>query len=180
MNSPHTPAFAAALGHPGFVAALGPPGLAAALGPPEGAAARGAPRGALRHRLAPVAALCAALCCAPPAAAGDTTLAAQLARWSAQAGAPGDAGRGAAFFTRTHGRDGSCASCHGERPVRPGRHASTGKAIDPLAPAANPSAFTDSARVDKWFRRNCRDVLGRECSPGEKADVLAWLATLEP
>ena len=29
----------------------------------------------------------------------------------------------------------------------------------PLAPAANPKAFTDTARVDKWFRRNCNDVL---------------------
>jgi hypothetical protein len=127
---------------------------------------------------ASIAALCLALTCAPAIAAGDTTLAAQLDRWSVQAGAPGDASRGAAFFARTHGREWSCASCHGERPAQPGRHASTGKAIDPLAPAANPSAFTDAAKVDKWFRRNCRDVLGRECSAGEKADVLAWLATV--
>lgn len=132
-------------------------------------------------RTVPVA-LCAllwaALSTAPPALAGDTTPAAQLARWSAQAGAAGDAQRGGAFFTRTHGREWSCASCHGERPSVPGRHAATGKAIDPLAPSANPGAFTDTAKVDKWFRRNCRDVLGRECTPSEKADVIAWLATV--
>jgi hypothetical protein len=45
----------------------------------------------------------------------------------------------------------------------------------PLAPAFNPERFTDTAKVDKWFRRNCNDVLKRECTPVEKADVLAWL-----
>jgi Domain of unknown function (DUF1924) len=44
---------------------------------------------------------------------------------------------------------------------------------------ANPKAFTDSAKVDKWFRRNCKDVLARECSAGEKADVLAYLNSLK-
>ncbi|HEX7384701.1 MAG TPA: DUF1924 domain-containing protein, partial [Burkholderiaceae bacterium] len=32
----------------------------------------------------------------------------------------------------------------------------------------------------KWFRRNCGDVLGRECTADEKADIVAWLATLKP
>jgi hypothetical protein len=60
------------------------------------------------------------------------------------------------------------------------KHASTGKAIDPLAPAANPDAFTDAARVDKWFRRNCKDVLSRECTAAEKSDVVAFLLALKP
>jgi hypothetical protein len=63
-------------------------------------------------------------------------------------------------------------------PTADGRHAVTAKPIAPLAPAANPKVFTDSARVDKWFRRNCKDVLSRECSPQEKADVLAYLTRL--
>jgi hypothetical protein len=29
--------------------------------------------------------------------------------------------------------------------------------------------------VEKWFRRNCNDVLGRTCTPSEKADVMAYL-----
>jgi len=68
---------------------------------------------------------------------------------------------------------------------RPGRHtgqckhANTGKLIAPLAPAFNPKAFTDTAKVDKWFKRNCNDVLSRECSAGEKADVLAYLNSLK-
>ena len=67
----------------------------------------------------------------------------------------------------------------GTPPTATGKHASTGKAIDPLAPAFNPKAFTDAARVEKWFRRNCKDVLARECSAAEKADVLAYLAGLK-
>jgi hypothetical protein len=49
-----------------------------------------------------------------------------------------------------------------------------------MAPAVNPRVFTDTAKVDKWFRRNCRDVLQRECSAGEKADVLTYLIGLKP
>lgn len=112
--------------------------------------------------------------------AGDTSPAEQLSHWSAQAGTPGNADRGRTFFNNRHGAEWSCASCHGTPPTAQGKHASTGKAITPLAPAFNPKAFTDSAKVDKWFRRNCKDVLSRECSAGEKADVLAYLNSLKP
>lgn len=111
--------------------------------------------------------------------AADTTIDQQLAQWSAQAGAPGNAVRGQSFFSSRHGGEWSCSSCHGTPPTATGKHASTGKAIDPLAPAFNPKAFTDAARVEKWFRRNCKDVLARECSAAEKADVLAYLAGLK-
>jgi len=114
------------------------------------------------------------------AQAADTSAGQQLQRWNAQAAAPGQAERGRVFFTSRHGGEWSCASCHGNPPVASGKHASTGKAIDPLAPAVNPKAFTDTARIDKWFRRNCNDVLQRECSAGEKADVLAYLIGLKP
>jgi Domain of unknown function (DUF1924) len=114
-----------------------------------------------------------------PAHAADTTIAQQLAQWSAQAGAPGNAARGQSFFSSKHGGEWSCSSCHGTPPTSTGKHASTGKAIDPLAPAFNPKAFTEAARVEKWFRRNCKDVLSRECSAAEKADVLAYLAGLK-
>ena len=103
-----------------------------------------------------------------------------LQRYSADAGTGPDASRGARFFTERHGNDWSCSTCHGGRPVAAGKHATTGKAIAPLAPAFNAERFTDPARVEKWFRRNCRDVLGRECAAGEKADVLAFLLTLKP
>jgi hypothetical protein len=54
----------------------------------------------------------------------------------------------------------------------------TGKVISPLAPAADPERFTSTAKVEKWFARNCNDVLGRACTPVEKGDVLAWLLSL--
>ncbi|MDO8279622.1 MAG: DUF1924 domain-containing protein [Burkholderiaceae bacterium] len=116
----------------------------------------------------------------PLAHAAETTAAQQLSQWSAQAGAPGQADKGKAFFNAKHGGEWSCASCHGAPPTVQGKHATTGKAIAPLAPAFNPRGFTDSAKVDKWFRRNCNDVLSRECSASEKADVLAYLISLKP
>lgn len=88
--------------------------------------------------------------------------------------------RGRTFFTSQHGNEWSCATCHGERPGTTGKHARTGKDIAPLAPAANPERFADEARSEKWFRRNCNDVLGRACTPVEKGDVVTWLMSLKP
>ena len=89
--------------------------------------------------------------------------------------------RGMKFFTTTpDGGEWSCASCHTQTPLRPGQHAKTGKIIDPLAPAANPERFTSTGKVEKWFRRNCNDVLNRACTPLEKGDVLTYLLSLKP
>ncbi len=89
------------------------------------------------------------------------------------------ASRGEQFFRSRHGSEWSCASCHTDNPLSAGRHAKTAKDIAPLAPAANPNRFTDAARVEKWLRRNCNDVLGRACTPREKGDVLAYLMSLK-
>lgn len=131
-----------------------------------------------RFRQAPLAVVAVALLVAASAHAADTSAARQLERFGTASGAPGDAERGRLFFTSRHGGEWSCASCHRDAPLTAGKHAKTGKTIDPIAPVANAAAFTDTARVDKWFRRNCKDVLGRECSAGEKADVLAYLLGL--
>ena len=120
------------------------------------------------------------LCAAFLAVAQAATPAELLAGYQAQAGAPAVATRGQAFFTSRQGGEWSCSSCHGNPPVKTGRHASTGKAIEPLAPAFNAQRFTDLAKAEKWFRRNCKDVASRECTAGEKADVLAWLMGLQP
>jgi cytochrome c553 len=125
-------------------------------------------------------ALACALLLSSVAWAGNTTPEAELQKWSAQAGQAGQAERGQAFFTQKHGFLWSCASCHGNSPTTQGRHANTGKTIKPLAPAVNSASMTDQAKVDKWFRRNCNDVLKRECTPLEKADLLAWLTQLQP
>lgn len=89
------------------------------------------------------------------------------------------AARGEQFFKDTHGREWSCASCHGARPLTDGKHAVTGKVISPLAPVANAGRFTDPAKTEKWFKRNCNDVVGRECTATEKGDVLEYLLALK-
>jgi mono/diheme cytochrome c family protein len=86
--------------------------------------------------------------------------------------------RGEQLFQTVHDGDWSCASCHTANPLAPGKHAKTGKAIAPLAPAANPERFTSLTTADKWFKRNCNDVIGRECTAQEKGDVLAYLTQL--
>jgi mono/diheme cytochrome c family protein len=101
-----------------------------------------------------------------------------LRGFQAQGAAAVSAPRGERFFTSRHGSDWSCSTCHTDNPLARGRHATTGKAIAPLAPASNAERFTDARRVEKWFRRNCNDVLGRACSAQEKADVLGYLMSL--
>jgi hypothetical protein len=101
-----------------------------------------------------------------------------LKQYEAQSKQAGSPSRGQVLFTTKHGRDWSCSSCHGNPPTQTGKHASTGKSITPLAPAFNPERFTDISKVEKWLRRNCNDVLGRECTSGEKADVISWLIKL--
>ena len=108
-----------------------------------------------------------------------TTATEQLNAYAAQAGAAPQAARGQEFFTSKHGREWSCSSCHTARPTVDGKHASTGKVIAPMAPAFHAERFTDAAKTEKWFRRNCNDVVGRECTAGEKADLLAWLISLK-
>ena len=125
-----------------------------------------------------IGAVLAALAAAMPATAADPGE--LLSGYTAGAGRAAQAAQGRQLFTTTHGREWSCASCHGVTPVQAGKHAGTGKAIGALAPATNAQRFTDAGKTEKWFRRNCDDVLGRECTAAEKADVLAWLMTLKP
>ena len=102
-----------------------------------------------------------------------------LKRYESQTGTSASAERGQQFFVTKQGREWSCSTCHGQVPNAEGEHAETHKRIKPLAPAFNPRRFTDEAKVEKWFKRNCEDVLGKECTPQQKADVLAWLLTIK-
>jgi hypothetical protein len=89
------------------------------------------------------------------------------------------AAAGERFFKQAHANELSCASCHTENPAATGKHNKTGKLIKALAPAANAERFTDSAKVEKWFKRNCNDVLERVCTPQEKGDVITYLLTVK-
>lgn len=132
----------------------------------------------LARRATAVAAMaCTALLSTAALAATPAEL---LTGYAAQAGSAGVPARGQEFFTKTHGKEWSCSTCHGAMPTQTGKHASTGKPIAAMAPAFNAERFTDKAKTEKWFRRNCNDVVARECTPSEKADVLSWLITLKP
>jgi hypothetical protein len=86
--------------------------------------------------------------------------------------------RGQAFYNAKTG-DMACASCHSISPKGNGKHAKTGKDILPLAPAANAQRFTDPAKVEKWFGRNCKDVLSRTCTAQEKGDFIAYMLSVK-
>jgi len=108
-----------------------------------------------------------------------------MAHYAQQAGVAASAlspARGEALYRGEHpGRNGaarSCASCHTANPKQAGQ-TRVGKRIEPLAPSVNPQRFTDAAKVEKWFRRNCTDVLQRECSAQEKGDFIAFLNQLK-
>jgi hypothetical protein len=90
------------------------------------------------------------------------------------------AARGERFYRASHGGDWTCATCHTNNPAATGSHTVTGKPVKPLAPAANPERFSDADKIEKWFKRNCNDVLKRPCTALEKGDLLAWLLTVKP
>ncbi len=68
----------------------------------------------------------------------------------------------------------SCTSCHGKDTRAAGRNP-TGKTIEPMAVSATPARYTDPAKVEKWFKRNCNEVMGRECTAREKGDWLTFM-----
>jgi len=74
--------------------------------------------------------------------------------------------------------DRSCTSCHGTSPIAVGKHRKTGKKIMPMALSVNPERLAKAAKIEKWFLRNCKWTLGRECSPQEKGNILKWLKQL--
>lgn len=90
--------------------------------------------------------------------------------------------RGASFFKaeRTHsgGKKVSCATCHTSDPRNQGKTRAN-KVIEPMATIANPQRFTDAAKVEKWFGRNCKDVLERVCTAQEKGDYIQYLISVK-
>jgi hypothetical protein len=93
------------------------------------------------------------------------------------------ASRGEIFYhaKRTHsgGKSVSCAACHTDNPRSAGRNEKTAKEILPLAPSANKERLADAAKVEKWFKRNCQDVMERACTAQEKGDFLSYLLSIK-
>ena len=104
----------------------------------------------------------------------------RLAAYQAEGAGPFDAARGAAMWTRTFthskaDKPRSCATCHTDNLKTSGKHARTGKAIEPLAPSVNAKRLTDAKEIEKWFGRNCKWTIGRACTAQEKGDFLSYL-----
>ena len=93
------------------------------------------------------------------------------------------ASRGEQFYhaKRAHssGKQMNCATCHTDNPRSVGAHAKTRKEIQPLAPSVNQARFSDAAKVEKWFKRNCQDVLERACTAQEKGDFIAYVSSVK-
>ncbi|MEN9985039.1 MAG: hypothetical protein RI925_541 [Pseudomonadota bacterium] len=105
----------------------------------------------------------------------------QQARQANPAFAGFAAERGKALYFRESSASGKpmqCATCHSSDPRQPGKTPAF-RPIEPLAPAVTPTRFTDSKKVEKWFRRNCDDVLKRECTAQEKGDFISWIVTVK-
>lgn len=104
-----------------------------------------------------------------------------LTEYRAQGAGPFNAASGNTIWSREfpskEGANRSCTGCHTSDPLMQGRHATTGKAIDALAPSANATRLTDRRQVEKWLKRNCKWTLGRECTPQQKGDLLSFLRT---
>lgn len=86
---------------------------------------------------------------------------------------------GERFYKAQHGGEWRCSSCHTDNPAAVGKHVVTGKLIQPMSPNVNPERFSDAAKVNKWFKRNCNDVLKRECTAEEKGNVLTYLLSVK-
>lgn len=101
-----------------------------------------------------------------------------LSDYEAAGAGPFTEASGARLWTQEYpGKEGprSCATCHTSDPRKPGRHAVTGKAIEPLAPTVNPKRLSERGEIEKWLRRNCKWTLGRECTAQEKGDTLTFI-----
>jgi uncharacterized membrane protein len=90
--------------------------------------------------------------------------------------------KGANFFKAEHthsdGKKVSCSTCHTSDPRNQGKTRAN-KVIEPMAPSVNSQRFTDAAKVEKWFGRNCKDVLERACTVQEKGDYIQYLSSIK-
>lgn len=126
-----------------------------------------------------VIAVLSALIASGGALAASISEPAGLAAYQREAGSPADAERGRRFWSTNHvdadGQTINCTSCHGVDLTKTGKHNKSGKLIQPMSRTTNAERYTDGEKVEKWFKRNCKQVLGRECTAREKSDVLLFL-----
>ncbi len=114
-----------------------------------------------------------------PAQASETAITQVQDSYRTEEGSAFAATRGKSMWTQSFiqkksGKQVSCATCHTADLKRAGSHIRTGKTIGPMATTANEERFNDPAKIEKWFLRNCKWTLGRECTAQEKGDFLSY------
>jgi hypothetical protein len=68
----------------------------------------------------------------------------------------------------------SCTTCH-TTDARKAGQTRAGKDIEPMAASTNSNRYGDEAKAEKWFGRNCNNVLGRDCTAMEKGDFITFM-----
>lgn len=112
--------------------------------------------------------------------AENTSIDTLLQVYASQGAAAADAEQGQYLWQKTYQANGefaerSCTSCHTENLTNPGKHIKTSKLIEPMSPSVNQQRLTDQKKIEKWFKRNCKWTMGRECTAQEKADLLLYM-----
>jgi len=105
-----------------------------------------------------------------------------LSSYTKQGAAEANAQSGKVLWSKgfKKNKDGSlrhCSACHTDDLTNMGEHFRTGKAIKPMSPSVNSKRLTSQKKVKKWLRRNCKWTIGRECTPQEKANIIAFINT---
>jgi len=109
--------------------------------------------------------------------ADNATVNQLLQDYAGQGAGTANAAQGQQLWQKTFTKNGerSCASCHTKDLTQNGKHVKTRKQIKPMSPSVNPERLSDSKKVNKWFKRNCKWTLGRECTAQEKSDLLVYI-----
>ena len=102
------------------------------------------------------------------------------ANYQTKGAGPFSAAAGEALWNRSFtdaksGKERNCTTCHTTDLKQSGKHVRTGKVIEPMAASVNSKRLTEVKKIKKWFVRNCKWTLGRECTAQEKGDFLAFL-----
>lgn len=104
-----------------------------------------------------------------------------LAEYAAQTSVAFNSSKGKTLWTKSYtgNKDPlvrSCVMCHTENLAAVGKHVKTRKPIEPLAPSVNAKRLTDAKTIEKWFLRNCKWTMGRECTVEEKGHLLKFIS----
>lgn len=83
--------------------------------------------------------------------------------------------QGGLFWTRKLIPNKSCASCHTNNLKKNGAHVRTKKLIKPMSPKINPKRLTDTKKINKWLKRNCKFTYKRECTAVEKVNFIEFI-----